>query len=368
MLSNEVLLGSVKQAYENVSPGTIDEGVRAFVGNIGNSPCPSPEEIRSAMNAARRKVSEKIFKPELIQLIVGGDVPDDRRVDSLRLEFGKFEPPLNSPPLPASTEMMPSRMPFAAMLGAILGALIGSPVCLYLLAMRDVGLLFGPPIGALLTTLALEQASRNARLSRILITTLSVATVAEAWALLSRNPLTTIWQKASVASTARRIAVYVLLVTLLVFTRRRTTYDRTILEQSARQALNDWLYGSLLVLAVLSERRNAEESTTDRGKRAMAELGKRIMHLNVATAENISGLAAEVIDAARDAGFEGLAPVNSHHISEESCVLLWAESMRARYNVFGHVEDGDSVRVEQEPVVRGGDVLEKGLVRKKRGG
>ena len=100
----------------------------------------------------------------------------------------------------------------------------------------------------------------------------------------------------------------------------------------------------------------------------MAELGRRIMHLSTARAENISGRAAEVVDAARDAGFEGLALAESGHKPDESAALVWAESMRERYNVFGHVEEGESVRVEQEPVVRGGVVQEKGMVRKSRGG
>ena len=173
-------------------------------------------------------------------------MPDDSRLESIRIRFRDFRPPLTSPPLPASTEMMVARMPLAAMLGAILGALIGTPVCLYLLAMRDVGLLFGPPIGAFLTTLALEQASRSVWVSRMLITTLCVASVAEAWAFLSRSPLTTIWKRTAAAGTARRIAVYVLLIALLFFTRRLATYDRTIFEQSVRRPYSQRLANGLL--------------------------------------------------------------------------------------------------------------------------
>ena len=133
--------------------GRGEAGVRAFIATIGDSPCPSADEIQSAMNAGRRKIVEVIFSRDVVLIIGGGDMPDEHRLNSIKQEFSLFEPPLDAPPLPAVTEMMGSRIAFAAALGAILGTLIGSPICIYLLAMRDVGLLLGPPIGAFLTTL-----------------------------------------------------------------------------------------------------------------------------------------------------------------------------------------------------------------------
>ena len=94
------------------------------------------------------------------------------------------------------------------------------------------------------------------------------------------------------------------------------------------------------------------------------------MELHATSADNLPGLAQDVINAARDAGFEGLeGPVGFGQTANrrDTQVLEWAESMRERYNVFGHVEAGDVVRVEQEPVVFRGELREKGLVRKQRG-
>jgi hypothetical protein len=367
MSANHEILSAAQKGYDRVSPGATDAAVRAFLANLGDSRSPSPEELQSAMTAARSRLQEELFRADMLRLLGDGDAPDAHRLDAIAIEFRRFAPPLNAPPLPATTELPPLRMPVASMLGAILGALIGSPLGFYLLGMRDVGLLVGAPLGALVTTYALEQASRSTWLSRTLIATLGVATAAEVWAFLSVNPLAAIWRKLSGRNSLQRIAVYLMLIALLVFTRRRATYDRAILEQSVRRTIDDWWRGALLVLAALVARPASQAAGGSREEQAMAELGKRIMELHAASADNLRGVAEEVVDAARDAGFEGLAGPSGSRPSGAAAVVAWAESLRERYNVFGHVEMGDFVRVEQEPVVRGGEVLEKGLVRKQRG-
>jgi hypothetical protein len=124
-----------------------------------------------------------------------------------------------------------------------------------------------------------------------------------------------------------------------------------------------------MVLAVLTEQRRDQEVGHSE-KDAFAELGRRIMGLHAASAEELSGCAEDVVDAAREAGFEGLdgrARFRQTADTPRGRVTEWAESMGERYNVFGHVEPGDRVRVEQEPVVLHGEIREKGLVRKQRG-
>ena len=368
MSAKDDLLNAAKTAHDHMAPGATDAAVQAFMANLGESRCPSPEELQSAMNAARSKLRDVLFNRTTIQMLVGRDTPTDDRLAAMKLSFNGFEPPLKSPPLPACTELPPMRLPLAAMLGAVLGALIGSPVGLYFLAMRDVGLLVGAPLGALVVTWALDQASRSAWLSRTLIATLGVATAVEVWAYLSVNPLAAIWQKLSGRKSLQRIVVYLLLIALLVFTRRRATYERAILEQSVRQTIDNWLHGALVVLVVLIERRDGQADGAHRTDKGITELGKRIMELHAASADKLPGLAQEVIDAARDAGFEGLDGLNASRHTTDEGVLTWVDSMRERYGTFGHIEAGDMVRVEQEPVVRDGEVLEKGLVRKQRGG
>jgi hypothetical protein len=266
--------------------------------------------------------------------------------------------------------MPPMRLALAALLGAVLGTLIGCPVGIYLLGSRDVGLIIGGPVGAFLATWALDQASRSKWVSNMLIGALGCATLAEVWTYLSSNPLAAVWRRLSGRTSILRIAVYLLLTVLLVFSRRRATYDRTVLERSVRQCIEHWLHGALLVLAVLGERAADQSSGSRSEGEAMAELGRRIMDMHAASAENLPGLAQDVINAARRAGYDGLdGPVAFGKAGDhrKASMFEWVESMRERYNVFGQVEPGDRVRVEEEPVIFRGQVSKKGLVRKERG-
>ena len=367
MKATESVLNASLKAFDIVANDATEVAVRAFMANLGDSQCPSREELRSAINASYGKLKDCLFNRKTINALSGADSINDNRLDAIALTFNRFAPPLNCPPLPVFTELNMMRMPLAAMLGAVLGALIGSFIGLYFLAMRDVGLLVGAPFGAFAVTWGLEQASRSVWISRTLIATLGLATAAEVWAYLSVNPMAAIWRKLSGRDSIKRVAVYLLLITLLVFTRRIANYDRSVLELSVRQTIEGWLRGALLVLAVLIEQQVSRPDHELSDEQAMAELGKRIMELNVSSTENLPGLARDVVDAARDAGFEGLVIASDSTNSDDRNVLTWVESMSERYDSFGHVEAGDIVLVEREPVVRSGDLLKKGLVRKKRG-
>ena len=71
---------------------------------------------------------------------------------------------------------------------------------------------------------------------------------------------------------------------------------------------------------------------------------------------------------ARNCGFEGLegAPAFSAGAADEQSVIAWTNDMLNKYETFGHVAEGDKVRVERRPVVFDGKVMERGLVRKIR--
>jgi hypothetical protein len=128
MSAKDNLLIAAKAAHNHVVTAATDAAVHAFMGNLGESRCPTPDELQSAMNAARGKLRDVLFNRATIQIVGGCDLTDDGRLAAIELKFKEFALPLKSPPLPACTEMPPMRLPLAAMLGAILGMLIGSPL------------------------------------------------------------------------------------------------------------------------------------------------------------------------------------------------------------------------------------------------
>jgi len=386
MLKNRAALAAALEVKRLVGPALIDASAQAYFANLGAAACPSTDALDAAMVAARIKLHEGLFRSGFLEQLVGRSL-NDSEFDALPLKFAHLAPELRSPPLPATSELYPARVATAAMLGAGLGVLVGGPIGMYLLGARDTGILVGAPIGAFVTTWAVNFASRNEAASNTLIGVLGVATVAEAWAFLSVNPLAAVWQRLSGRRAVIRVAIYVGLIALLAFTLRQSAYDKSILERSVRQSLEQWLHTAVIIVVALVETTSeAIAGAIDtEGRKADAKqcsaLGRRIVELFAATTERLPGAAEDVIAAARDAGFDGLDGPAQFRVppiqqlgrnpeavarSEES-LLTWNESMRLHYRVFGHIEIGDTVRVEQEPVLFRGEVQAIGLVRKHRG-
>jgi hypothetical protein len=47
-------------------------------------------------------------------------------------------------------------------------------------------------------------------------------------------------------------------------------------------------------------------------------------------------------------------------------VIVWTNDLQSKYETFGHVAEGDQVKIERQPVIFDGRVMERGLVRKLR--
>ena len=52
--------------------------------------------------------------------------------------------------------------------------------------------------------------------------------------------------------------------------------------------------------------------------------------------------------------------------SESASSFKWSDDLQSKYDVFGHVEPGDFVTAEHQPVLFDGKIEKKGLVRKIR--
>ena len=71
---------------------------------------------------------------------------------------------------------------------------------------------------------------------------------------------------------------------------------------------------------------------------------------------------------ARNAGIEGLdgEPVfiSGESLSPET--LVWVSELETQYDAIGLIEVGDQVIIEERPLIRNGEILKKGVARKKR--
>ena len=109
------------------------------------------------------------------------------------------------------------------------------------------------------------------------------------------------------------------------------------------------------------------ESKTDKDK-ALRRLGKLIYSLHQAPAASLPVVAHELIQEAKNSGFEGLEgqPAFVEAGRDEKEIMTWSPDLQSRYETFGHITEGDRVTVERPAVVFGGQIVQRGLVRKVR--
>lgn len=118
----------------------------------------------------------------------------------------------------------------------------------------------------------------------------------------------------------------------------------------------------LTALATGMSERGAGEPA-ENADQLLAELGRHLYTLHRTPAEGLDSAAADLIQDARNLGFEGLEPGVVGPLRE----FEWAESLRDQYETFGRIEAGMTVLEERPPVVFRGRTLGPGRVRKSRG-
>jgi hypothetical protein len=145
-------------------------------------------------------------------------------------------------------------------------------------------------------------------------------------------------------------------------------YDRCSHEPAVRMSIEQWLDMAIPLLAALCLWRTSPEDTPTDSESAFRKIAGLIYALHRTAPESLSVAVDELIQEARNCGFEGLegAPAFSSGADDDQSVIAWTSDLANKYETFGHVAQGDKVRVERQPVVFDGKVMERGLVRKLR--
>jgi len=281
---------------------------------------PEQAQLDIARAAAQSLLKKELLSPAWISTISGGTVADERSAAAIALTFDSVANPLEIPEPAGRTESGAFGLALGAMTGAIMGMLILTPLARIAFEMRDIGLALGGPLGALCAVLIVHRVGRSRLVLRLL----------------------------------RR--------------RRKARYDRQNHEQVVHAAIEQWLNFAVALLAALCLWRSQSDDTPADKESAFRRIGGLIYAIHRATPESLPVAADELIQEARNCGFEGLdgSPAFLASVIDEQTVIEWAEDLATKYEVFGDVTKGDMVRVERKPVVFDGNVMERGLVRKLR--
>jgi len=325
MLDLETRIAEAHKDTDLLRKALIKEALTEYTRTLATGDPAAASSHKTAVTRTRGMLKKQLISPAWLALLrKDGDV-DDHWIGTTALSFEYLVGPLQIPAPALRTGPRAVGMALAAMMGAVLGMLAATPLTRWTLDMRDLGIVVGGPLGAFLLVLIAWRGSRM----RLVRATLRLLT--------------------GRARSGPRI-------------------DWQAQERVARSAIEQWLDAAVALLTVLCvDASILTRAQADREK-VLRTLSRKIYDLHQANQEVLAVTADELIQAARNLGFEGLdgSPVFLAGSGEQREQICWKSSLTGHYEVFGHIADGDQVWVERKPVVLNGKVMERGLVRKVR--
>ena len=325
MLELQDNIAKAQAATAGLRRKLVDAATREYFGVLGLVRSPGAADFQAAEARANTILKQEILSADAVALIHGGTKLEESDLALVALGFEAIARPVRIPGPAANAEAKTLTLALAGAAGAVGGMFAGAPLMRLAFEMQDLGLVLGAPLGALLAVLIVHRLARIRLLTRILP---SLFVRPRAW----------------------RGAV------------------RSEHEKAVRACIEQWIDWAVPMLAVLClHRPGAAESGTDRDK-ALRKIGKLIYALHRTGLESLPVVAHELIQEAKNSGFEGLEglPAFLDNTREEKQVLAWKPDLQGKYEAFGHIVEGDQVVVEREAVILGGQVVQRGLVRKVR--
>jgi hypothetical protein len=341
MLELQENIALVQSATAKLRRSLVDNAAREYFSTLDPIVAPGASDFEAAQARAYAVLKQELLSPDSIALIDGvvsgasshdfsgerGRSPrlDDDSVSLLALGFDGISRPLRipGPVMPAETKAV--TLALVGAIGAIAGMLVLASLLRLAFDMRDLGLVLGGPLGAALAVLAAHRLARVRFLARVL-----------PWVFIRPKAL--------------RGAV-------------RSEHERAV-----RACIEQWVDWAAPMLAVLCLYRSGRpQSRTDRD-RALRKISKLVYALHRAPVESLPIVAHELIQEAKNSGFEGLEgpPAFLDAGREEKETMTWRQDLQSSYETFGHISEGDQVTVERPVVVLGGEIVQRGLVRKVR--
>jgi len=345
----------------------LDKATAEYFGSLPTHEFPSSGDLDAADTRLRLFLRKELLTSAILTKITGQSSFDNKSVESLAFAFDTTVPPVTVPKPAQLMELRAASVALTALLGAILGLMLLTPLTRLALGMRDIGIVLGGPLGAFCMVLIVWRVSESALLRKFFLYALGVATVAKIsiaviWRMLRRKHT-----KKGVVGSLKLIVLFIAITFLLVFSKRKPVFDRLSHEQVLRSCIKSWLNMAIPLLVALYRFSKSGWLLTDK-EAAFSTLAGYIYALHSATEKDLPTAADELIQEAKNFGFEGLEgqPKFFPNVEKRDDRLVWASSLKDKYEAFGDINEGNAVKVERKPVIWGGKVLKRGLVRKIR--
>jgi hypothetical protein len=310
---------------EKLRRDLLDDATKEYFETSGASGCPAAGDFDIAETRTRSLLKRELLSSTWLSAISDGSVIDDRSIATMALTFDSIASPLRIPKPSGHVEPKAYSVALSALAGAVAGMILLTPLFRLAFDMRDAGLVLGGPLGAFCMVLIVCRVSRSKFFLKLLRRVFGVA-------------------------------------------ERLPGYDRRYHEEVVRMSIEQWLNLIIPLLVVLCFYRLWSTETLADKEIAFRRIGRLIYALHCASSESLPVMADELIQEARNCGFEGLdgSPAFLSSVVGPQNVIVWTSDLQSKYETFGHVAEGDQVKIERQPVIFDGRVMERGLVRKLR--
>ncbi len=280
--------------------------------------------------------------------------------------------------LPQVSYRLPARRyGFAAAIGGFLGCLIGmfmlSPLMTRNVISDTSAVFLSTLAGAALMSFALSAVSTSPKIRIAILGAVGVGTIAELWSMRPRvSGLLGAVRKGGI----KRMLCYGAAVLFTsIAAPQPAPPGREVVESAAEKGLKLWFLYAYALADTAAEAHCMEYEKSENEDSALKDvcelqekLGAKICKLFNTTAENLDITCMELIQQARRLGFENLEGEPTFRLQHRGVnqpeTIIWSGERERLYDCFGPVEPGDRVVLEDEAVLRKGEVVEKGVVRK----
>ncbi len=323
---------------------------------------PTPAQLERALAGARDEVFAALSADAVLDGLPHPPTAGGAR-EALRSSWLSLNPAWGLPTPPLGRGLSVPRLAVAAAVGSLLGMTLLGGLLHLTLGLRGLGMLIGAPGGAAAAMYAVGKLAESKALRFALKSLMGAAWTADVLGAATLG-FGAIWGRLAGVGLLRRILVYAGVVALLAFTRGSTQYDDRAYRKTVRDLIRQAVDCSALLLCSLSAGRVETPPTAALDR----DLARAIQELHRCDAAGLPTAAESVLLEARRMGLDGVS-VPPRFVQANDSVRLrlrWSPELAQHYRPFGLIEEGDTVIVEDEPVIVNGNVLEKGLVRKQR--
>jgi hypothetical protein len=348
---------------EKVSLNATESFFRSL-GELKPNVFPETERLKAASEQTAELLRRGLSAPELLEAINGGQSLSPENISLLALHLNELLPAFTmDPPETLSGELRPLVLGLMALLGSVLGYLLGGSLKL-LGVPADTGLFLGSALGAGAGAGLSLFFAQNKKARHWLMAAVGGLAFLEGLMVLLKGAFWPSLLAFGRKSIFKRLLIWVGLIFLLILVKGQKLFDLSRYKDAVSQKTRNYLALTLPLVTVLMFRLNEPPPTqelsvqpkTSEEKELIFDVVRLVRRLKTQGRLNDEPSFGELVRKLTNKGYE-TEPL----VLEGPRKLLWDDSLKDTYEPFGLIDIGQRVTIEDEPVIKDGQVVRKGL-------